>query len=406
MTAFRGDVIVSESSVNNATWNGGATNYVVQANNGDLYLFYVDGNADAVYKKSTDGGLTWAFPVQIIAGTITQLSVWYDRWSGIAAGLIHLAYTDSADGDTKYRSVDTESSDTLGTQTVIFAGTSTASGGCLSITRTRGGNLLCHVVIDAGAEGGFFRSTDAGATWGSRTVNEAIATQDQAIMLPGWAADNQDGMMFFWDASANEISRYLYDDSANTWAETSIATSMADTVATTAFPHFAAAVDIANSRNILVAWSAVDTANADLRAFMVTESAITESTTNVVLDSTDDQGFAAIGIDTSSGDWTVVYGGKSDGSETFNTSMNFYYKTSSDDGATWGSETLLSNQFYQTTWLVMTPRFTAPFNAAWYKSNTNFGIYMSVQVDDGAGGGASGGGISQGLHTIDSEIAA
>lgn len=316
---------------------GAGSNYVIETLSGVRYLVYIDDLQDVVFRKSTDGN-SWENPVSIFTGSASQLSIWYDRWSNIAAGLIHCAYSESVTDDTFYRSINTESSDALSTQTTIFAGASTANGGALSITRARGGNLYCKVMIDAGVEGGFFRSIDVGANWTSRTDSEALATTDQWILLPGWAADNQDIMMFFWDASADEISRVLNDDSGNTWAETSIATTMVDIAATTSYPHFAAAVDITNSRNLLAAWSAVDLLNADLRAWHVTESAITE-VTNVVLNSTDDQGLCSIQIDTANQDWHVIYGGISTGGETFNTLMRFYSKVSTDDGATWGSET-------------------------------------------------------------------
>ncbi len=333
---------------------GAATSYVVKANSGAFYVVFIDANSDVMFVKSTDGGASWSTPTVIFTGTTTQLSIWYDRWSNISGGLIHCAYTESVTDDTKYRSINTESSDTLGTETTIFAGASTATGSALSITRARGGNLYCKVMIDAGVEGGFYRSTDTGGTWGARTDSEALATTDQWILLPGWAADNQDIMCFFWDASADEISRCLYDDSANTWGETSIATTMVDSAAD--FPHFAAAVDITNSRNLLVAWSAVDLLNADLRCFHVTEAAITE-VTNVVANSTDDQGMAAIGIDTDTQDWYVWYTGKSDGSETYNSNAAIYYKKSTDDGATWGSETATNGILLDINMLYTTPRF-------------------------------------------------
>lgn len=326
-----------------AFFAGGGTNYVVETPAGVLYIVFIDASSDVSYTKSTDGGLSWAAPTVVFAGTATNLSVWYDRWSGISAGLIHCAYTESGASDTLYRTIDTESSDTLSTQTTIFAGTSTASGGHLSIARGRGGNVYCKTCIDAGAEGGFFRLPNAnvpnGAWDAARTVDETLATTDQMILVPGFAADNQDMMAIFWDASANEISRKIYDDSANSWAETSIAASMTDTTAATNFPHFAATVDLTNSKIIMVAWSAVDTANADLRCWTVTESAITETSTNVVLNSTDDQGLCGICLDTRNNtDWHVYYGGKSDGSETWNSAVKVYAKLSTDGGANWSSE--------------------------------------------------------------------
>lgn len=363
------------------------TRYIVRTAAGVYYLVYIDTGSDVVFRKSTDG-ITWGEPVTVHAGTASQLSIWYDRWSNISAGLIHVAYTNNL-SDTTYRSIDTENSDTLSSETTIFAGASQANGAAISITRARGGNLYCKVMIDAGAEGGFFRSTDVGGTWGSRTDSEALATTDQWILLPGWAADNQDIMMFFWDASADEISRVLHDDSANSWAETSIATSMVDVVATTHYPHFAAAVDITNSQNILVAWSAVDLANADLRCWKVTESAITE-VTEVVLNSTDDQGFAAIGIDTDTEDWYVFYFGKSDGSETVATAMHGYYKKSTDDGATWGSETRWgpSSTPRSEASLWCTPRFATHPMVASHSTGTQF---ILTTADMPASSGGSGG---------------
>jgi hypothetical protein len=367
-----------------AQYIGAGTNYVVKTPAGVFYIVCIDENSDAVFKKSTDGGATWSATTVIFTGTVANLSIWFDRWSGISAGLIHCAYTESGGHDTLYRSIDTENSDTLGTQTTIFAGASAASGGALSICRARGGNLYCKTMIDAGAEGGFYRSTDTGGTWGARTDSEALATTDQWILMPGWAADNQDMMMFFWDASADEISRCLYDDSANTWAEASIAATMLDNVATNNFPNFAAAVDTTNSRNLLVAWSAVDAANQDLRCWHVTESAITEVTA-VVSNATDDCGLCCIGIDTDTEDWYVFFAGNPNGNDTWTTALSINYKKSTDDGATWGALTSVLPRMVSPQSLVMTPRFDTE-NMMMIHSTGNFHLAL-FDVPAAAGGG-------------------
>ena len=341
----RADILLHSSNVQ--LNQGGGIKYLVETPSGDLYAIFITSGADIYYKKSTDGGLSFTAPAVIISANAINLSVWYDRWSGISAGLIHLAYTDTVSNDTLYRTIDTESSDALSTQTVIFNGASaTSTGAFLSICRARGGNVYCRTQIDSGIEGGFYRLTNAnvpeGAWDAARTINEANATNDQMILLPGWAADNQDMMAIFWDHSANEVSRQLYDDSANSWSESSIQTSMVKPVTNTSFPHFAAVVDISNSRNVVIAWNGVDTANADLLAWIVTESSIT-ALTDVVTNGTDDQGLCALSIDLQTGYWYAIYGGKSDGSETWGTSVNIYCKISTDSGSTWGSETLLTN---------------------------------------------------------------
>src|SRR3990172_2664385 len=325
-----------------ANYAGAGTRYLVQTVARNLYCFYVDGQSDLGYKKSTDGGRTWSKETVIFVGSVQTVAVWYDRWSNIAAGLIHLAYTETASDAILYRNIDTENNDSLGTQTTVFAGSTAIAGGSLSITRARGGNLVVAGSINAGNEDGAWESTDAGATRGSTIADPSEgATQDQYLLLPGWNADTQDVMLIFWDASNDELSVKRYDDSGNSWAEASIATGMVDLVATSGFPNFAAAVDLANSQNVVVAWTNTDTANADLRCWKITDTTITE-VTNVVLNGTDDQGLCAIMIDTVSGVWWVAYGGKSDGSETWGTLVGVYGKASADTGSTWGAETNLA----------------------------------------------------------------
>ncbi len=355
----RADVIIAQTATN-LQYNGAGSQYIVQTTNGSLYLFYADTASDLAYKKSVDQGLSWGDPIIVFAGTLNSFSVWYDRWSDIAAGLIHLAYTESGGSDTLYRTVNTESSDALSTQTTIFAGTSAVTtGSALSITRARGGNVYCKTTIDAGAEGGFYRLPNAnvpnGAWDAARTNTEALATLDNWRLVPGFAADNQDIMCIFCDASVTELSRYIYDDSANTWGETSIDATITELTPATAYPNFNIAVDIANSQIILVAWSAIDTVNADLRCWTITESAITAKTA-VVTDSTDDQGLAAITLDLQTGCWCVFYVGASGGGETWPSAVNIYTKGSMDSGATWGPETKLTSMVNNIAWMAAAPR--------------------------------------------------
>lgn len=326
---------------NAVTFSGGSTNYAVETDAGVQYQLSIDSALDVVFSKSTDSGKTWATGVVVFAGSATQLSVWFDKWSGLAGGLIHCAYTESAGDDVLYRSINTASADALGTQTTIFAGASTGTLAGISITRTRGGNLICVGTIDDGTENFAKKSTDAGANWGDIAAVMEAAAGDQVIMAPGFAADNQDAMCFFWDADASEVSVKFYDDSGDSWSETAIAGSMTIAAPNTAYPMWSAAVDLANTNVLLAAWSASDTLNADLRVWTVDEAAQTELA-NVVTNSTDDQGVCAISLDTTNGDIYVAYLGLTGGSETAYTAINAYYKVSTDDGATWGAETRLT----------------------------------------------------------------
>jgi hypothetical protein len=264
--------------------------------------------------------------------------------------------------------VDTASSDALSTQTVVFAGVSRADGGSISITRARGGNLVVAGSIDAGAEDGAWESTDVGATWASAIADPSEAsTLDEYLLLPGWNADNQDVQLIFWDSSATELSVKRYDNSANSWTETVIATGMNDENPIFSYPHVSAFVDVANSQNVVAAWSDVDTANSDLRIWKITDTTITEMT-NIVLNSTDDQGLVSITLDTVTGYWYAFYGGKSDGSETYATAINIYCKISTDGGTTWSSEAQVTTSTAPRRWLTTPPHITLPkhrFLVAW-----------------------------------------
>lgn len=348
-------------------YTGGGFCNIVQTVNGDLYCFYGGSDQDLYMRKSTNRGASWGVSTAVAASiTVTAIATWYDRWSDIAAGLIHVAVNDATNDDIYYITVNTESSDAL--STFVAASTTlatSAAGGSFSICRAKGGNVYIYGVIDQGSEGLFVRLLNAdvpNGAWTSRTFTETIAQADQLLLCPGFAADNQDIFGIFWDASADEISRYIYDDSANTWAETSIATSMVDQAVGTSFPNMNGAIDLTNSVFVVVAWNGVDTANADLKCWTVSETAITAKT-DVVANGTDDQGLCAITIDTATGYWTVYYAGKSDGSENFLTLVNIYYKVSTDSGTTWGAETLLTTFSSDIAWLTAVPRFNGNLGA-------------------------------------------
>jgi len=106
-----------------------------------------------------------------------------------------------------------------------------------------------------------------------------------------------------------------------------------------------------------------------LRFWAIDESAITEGT-NVVLNSGDDQQMCVLSLATDTTTFYCFYGGKSDGSETAGGTINIYYKTSTDAGTTWGSETLLNENGgifdYLAAPMIITGDFGAlyQFNAA------------------------------------------
>lgn len=360
-----------------------------------VYVFYISGQDIFIHwVKSTDNEITWSDPVQVntVAGAVQGLSIWFDKWTpGNTGTLIHIAYFESTSDDVFYRALDTNG-DTLGSEITIFAGASTGSiaNTCIALTRAIGGNIYCAFDIDGGTETGFYRSTDDGATFGARDNTLAVEGADYFLLAPGFAADTQDIIMIFWDRSADEISRKIHDDSLNIWGlEASISTGMVDLISTTASPQFSITVDDPNNKILLAAWTNRDTANADLRFWSIDESSITEGT-NVVLNSTDDQQMCALAYESVSGDLYCFYGGKSDGSETAGTSINIYYKISTDDGATWGAETKLTETARNFDILFTSPIFATSLTVMYQVQTAGIETLLSSATlpAGGAGGGS------------------
>lgn len=348
-------------SITTGMLGAAATNYLVETSSGAMYFIYVDSLIDVFYVKSIDQGQTWTKPVEIFIAKVDSVAVWFDEWSGLAGGLIHIAMTDNNVDDILYRTINTASSDALSTQTTAWAGASAAvTGSSLSIARARGGNVYIRANIDGTAEAVFIRLLNANVPNGAwdavRTLDETLATGDQGILLPGWNADNQDMTMIFWDVSADEISRKLYDDSANTWSEVSIATSMTEADPAVTWPDFAACVDVANSQFIVVAWSNTDVSTSRLRCWTVNDTTITAKT-DVIASAAAESGMCAISIHKGTGYWYAFYcvGG------TYGTDVQLMMKVSTDSGTTWGAETVVqdntSNGAQKIVALFPCPRF-------------------------------------------------
>ena len=365
--------------------DGAATCYPVQASNGSYYVIYTQGNASPTdptslnFIKSSDR-LSWSTPAVVSAILGRGVFTWYDRWSGIAADLIHTGYLNGSNADIQYRNINTASADAISGAVTVFAGASVAAGRSLSIVRGRGTNIVVAGTIDAGAEDGAWESADGGATWGSAIADPSEAATDQYLLLPGWNADTEDQMLLFWDFSANELSVKRYDNSANTWAEASISASMVEVAASTVYPNFAATVDLINSKNYVIAWTGYDTALADLKCWSITDTTIT-ALTNVVTDGTDDQGLCALGLATDTGYLHAFYCGKSDGSETANTAWNIYTSVSTDLGVTWGAETLYTTAAARITMLHCVPQFTGLPFVVWMEVAASTENYLYTLVD-------------------------
>jgi len=302
------------------------------------YVFYIDSNADLVYRKTVNGGANWDAAVSIKVGVIECLSIWFDKWTpGDGGTKIHIAYMDTGSHDVLYRSLDT-GTDTLSAEVIIFNGVSAELGGwnvnIADITKSRGGNLYCGFWIDNDGENGFYRSVDGGATWTARTALADGTEVDLILLVPGAEADTNDIWCFYWDVNAWAISLKVYDDSGNSWAETAIGGSM---VASTSYYQMSAATRTSDNHVILAAWNAVNTATADLMVWDIGGAGSIVAKTNV-LTNTPEAALCAVFINQQNDDIYVAYLKGTD----WTTLVGAYYKKSVDGGVNWGAETALS----------------------------------------------------------------
>lgn len=310
------------------------------------YSLYIDKNDDIVWKKTTalNGTPSIGAAQNILTGTVTCLGVWADWWTpGNTGTKIHFCYIESVTGDVFYNYLDT-ASDTVGTAVTVAA--LTINGGNCSVTVAKSGNIFISFTGGNGQTQGFYRSTNGGTSFTSRTTVYESDFLDSVRLYPAPLADPSDIWGVYYDWTASQLSLKTHDDSANSWSENVIASVVTQT---TNHDMFGAAIRPSDG-HLLVAvnTNGLDAATADLNTFDIASGASITAKTDVITD-IDDWGAPGVFI-APNGDVYVTYLGKADGSETYRSSSKQYYKKSSDGMTTWAaeqaySETLRSQQY-------------------------------------------------------------
>lgn len=305
------------------------------------YLVYIDADNDIKYIKTTDGGATWSGVVALSSpDTDLSIDMWYDQDTpGDTGTLLHVWWISTVDDNVYYRTIDTGSSDALGTLRTVFDGATAVNGRSVfaSGTKTRSGYLYCAYNIDEGDEKGFQRSTDGGATWSSvLSATFVEATLDQCLLFPASnTGDDNDCWALYHDASADELTLKMWDSSAGSEVESAvIAAVVENTTDQTGQYGFSGSVRHSDGHVIAAAVTERDTATSDHRVFDINGTgSITELapiTTNI-----DDHYYPQVFINQANDDIYVAYNGKRDGSQTMDTTTKVYYTKSTDGGTSW-----------------------------------------------------------------------
>lgn len=299
---------------------------------------------DLCFRRTTDGGQTWGSEQVVEAGTITAFDCWYEQSTpGRTGTRLYVAWTDSTAGDFSFSSIDVASG---GWASVVdINATATAGGagtGIVFITMTRNGNLVAGQQNSSLTAGEAWKSSNGGASWSSITSPWESAAFDTAFAATCNTGDDSDAAVVFFDQPVG-LSVKVYDDSANTWSETTISGGP------TSYLTSADMVRIATRRSdghaILVSWTTHDSATADLKCWDLNINTVTAGSASVtaktdVNTDTAEAGGVGIFIDQTNDDIYVAYLRGS----AFNDTVGVFYKKSTDDGTTWGSEQSYSQQ--------------------------------------------------------------
>lgn len=354
------------------------------------YIVYYDANSDLVYRKTTDGGATWAAAVVLITGTIMYFDCWADwQTAGDAGTKIHIVAADDDTDDVLYKYLET-SDDTAGDTVSVYAcpGDLVNTGATyqlVSITKTRGGNLAIALHVYDFTDDYLFYTSSDGTTWTSKnTPWEAAA--DFVQLYPGNEADTNDIWAVFWDWSADEVSLKTFDDSGNSWSEQSIASSM---VEGTNYTGQDGQIRLSDGHLILAAWSEYDSATADLRVWDINGAASITEKTNVITNEAESIR-TSVFINQVNNDIYIAY---FSGTAALSL-VSCFYKKSTDGGANWGGETAMQEGAEDDErWVsagCMKASLGGKFQPVWFNDDLN-DIYTNttngVSIEASGGGG-------------------
>lgn len=301
-------------------------------------VIYLDAGNDLNMARTINAGASWAI-TEIETGTAVVGSAWYDGETTNDTGtLLHVVWADSGASEIQYVNIDV-SDGTVSSIVLIddsYTISSTPQSNRAAITKTLNGNLL--VGHGTTSENHVFRSTDDGATWTSRTaVTEGTTSYDYIMFFPADTGDDADAACIYWDRSTNVLSVKMYDDSANTWTETTIQTGMVDD---TFHMNFDAVLRHSDGHIFLAAHSDDDQSTDDIRTYDLTVDSIASPTVTVlpstgwVIQNIPESAQVALIINQQNDDLYCAYlkGG------TWVATVNVYYKISTDNSVSWGSE--------------------------------------------------------------------
>jgi len=336
--SVRADVIIDSSVSNNLNDNKGQP-ALVFINDTVGYMFYRDyspsDKGTCGYSKTTNSGGVWSANVQITAQTdCVGIAVWYDQWTpGDTNGnFIHVIFIESG-GSAYYIRFNT-ANDSKSTEVQALNATSLSNVDKIAITKATNG--IIYIGLDDADTAGVSKvrkcsiNCDTTEGWSNAGISTPLEQTNDPIRLMPLANDNI--LIIRDDISLEDIQSKVYTASSDTWdpawttvdANASDSTTYLDTIAATV-DRYTNNIYLAYGANVGAAGTAaIRTAIYNGSSWTLKTDVINASNTITNLD---------IARDENTGDIYVGYLRGTAGS-----SMNAYYKNSTNDMSSWSAE--------------------------------------------------------------------
>lgn len=310
------------------------------------YAFYTDDTGDDVrYKKSTDGGASWSGEVDLSGDSNWgSVAVWYDQWTpgDITGTKIYMVACEALTDDVWFKILDTNGdtlSPTSTTWTAVAAtGTSWAPGTSTgaSVTKNTDGNLFATCSSTGALD--VYKSTNGGANWGTTTSGLDVTGDFNQILPVGLTGG--DVLLLNHDISANQLRSKVYDEATDSWSIFS--NRIAATENATYDGSFGAALNKLTGEVYVAVNNNPATSLGDIKTARVVSDGSTNvtwnNTTDVYTDIGTAGGQATMVVDWHNGDVYAFYI-----RGTMGSSVNIYYKKSTDQGSSWSAESSAVN---------------------------------------------------------------
>jgi hypothetical protein len=306
------------------------------------YKFFRDAPGNCVYRKTTNGGMSWSGTTTVDAQTdCFQIQVWYDRWTpGDSGNYIHIATIDANPDDTWYNRLDTDGDTLLMGSTPVSV--ATAQGGTLgvgtngtSITKGTDGTVY---ISSIDASDSYVMECSASCwiagSWTETGTNPFGLTNNYAILAP---LPNGDILAIHRDIVLEDIGSKVWNNGAGTW-DAGTTTFDSHAPDNTTYDIGMAMTVSPTTGDIYLAYVASSTGlGADDQIRTATYSGGTWTTKKEVIRYTE-KGITnvAIALDANNDDVYVAYSARTTPG-TLGTG-NIYWRKSVDDMASWTYE--------------------------------------------------------------------